>query len=156
MKRGGSPRPQAFACPARPSSNGWRGGGRFHFALDAAAARQQVRNDDRRLASSFGLQESSFGLQELNDGGWAEDDWHPSYRGAPSDSRPWLEGDSSGVLRGTFWLMAMQDEVEPMNALAGVSWIAAPLPLRGAHDKVSSCEDTEWVQEAAGDGGDVT
>ena len=90
-----------------------RDGGRFHFTLDAAAARNRTSNDDRRL-------ESGFGLQELNDGGWAEDDWHPNYEGAPTDTSPWLNGSDEGVLRGSFWLMAMQDEAELMNALAGV------------------------------------
>jgi len=92
-----------------------RDGGKTRFTLDAARDRERIANDDRRLRSCFGL-------REMNEGTWAEDDWHPSYEGAPSDSRPWFDGSVEGVVRGGFWLMAMQSDEELLDALAAVRY----------------------------------
>lgn len=64
-------------------------------------------------------QPSRFGLRELVYEQWAEDDWHPTYTGAPGDSRPWLDGDPSGVYRGDHTIQLAQGLEGYADALAG-------------------------------------
>ena len=41
---------------------------------------------------------------------WCEDDWHGTYQGAPTDSRPWVDRPRGGsrVLRGGSWYISYQ------------------------------------------------
>lgn len=65
--------------------------------------------DDRHPYTSpvGSFKPNAFGLHDVigNAWEWTEDCWNISYRGAPSDGRPWLEGDcAKRVARGTSWL----------------------------------------------------
>jgi formylglycine-generating enzyme required for sulfatase activity len=82
-----------------------RDGGIARFTLDVAARPEQV---------------SRFGVEQLFYGEWAEDDWHPSYEGAPAESVPWLEGEPGGVYRCGYPPEQMQSTDEMLFALAGV------------------------------------
>ena len=62
---------------------------------------------------------SRFGVLELVEQQWAEDDWHPNYIGAPSNSEPWLAGDPRGVYRSDRSIAEAQDENGYVDALAG-------------------------------------
>ncbi len=73
-----------------------REGGRAHFVLDAAAKLAATRGDSRRMRSRFGVEELFFSQ-------WAEDDFHPTFAGAPQDGRPWMNGDPGGITTG--WTM---------------------------------------------------
>lgn len=90
-----------------------RDGGACRFTLDAARRLDAIGRDDRRLRSRFGV-------RDLHRAQWAEDDWHPTYDGAPDTSAPWPDGDPSGVYRGGFHLVAMQSADELLHALAAV------------------------------------
>lgn len=98
-----------------PSEAEWewvaRDGGRFAFVLDAA--QRSLRKEE--LVSRFGL--AGLGLPQ-----WVEDDWHPNYEGAPSDSKPWVDsaGDKSGVQRAGFFEAGWQSREELLFALAAV------------------------------------
>jgi len=63
---------------------------------------------------------SCFGIEMLVLGQWAEDDWHPSYVGAPVSSAPWLGPASAGVYRGGRSPEEIQSDEERTFLLAGV------------------------------------
>ena len=88
-----------------------RDGGTLHFTYDAALALQEGRRWPK---------EGSFGVQDLLLGEWAADEWHPSYQGAPSDSRAWTNGGLPGVYRGALPSGPDQSEEEILFAMA--SW----------------------------------
>jgi hypothetical protein len=90
-----------------------RDGGRCHFTLDVAAERKPV---------------SRFGVQQIFWGEWAEDDWHAGYDGAPSDSKPWYDGEARGVYRHAGGPEQMQSRDELLFMLAGVRGDGAELP----------------------------
>jgi hypothetical protein len=50
---------------------------------------------------------------------WADDDWHPNYEGAPTDSKPWRGGDPLGVVRGGIYLEMITSSEGLLNGLAG-------------------------------------
>ena len=60
-----------------------RDGDRFHFALDGARRHEEVRGDSRLLRSRFGI-------VDIFEQQWVEDDFHPTYEGAPTTSAPWI------------------------------------------------------------------
>lgn len=70
-----------------------RDGGRYSFTLDSARRLEEIEGDSELLHSRFGV-------RDLCDDQWAEDDYHPSYEGAPDTSIPWMNGMNSGVARG--------------------------------------------------------
>ncbi len=76
-----------------------RGGDRHALGLDAG----------RELEG--GDYDACFGVDKLALPVWADDDWHPSYEGAPADSSPWLQGDPAGVHRGNFVTIRGADEL---------------------------------------------
>ena len=90
-----------------------RDGGRCHFTLDVATARKPA---------------SRFGVEQVFWGEWAEDDWHPSYDGAPSTSTPWLDGAEQGVYRHAGGPEMMQSRDELLFMLAGVRGEGVQLP----------------------------
>ncbi|XXX81734.1 hypothetical protein WMF30_23530 [Sorangium sp. So ce134] len=90
-----------------------RDGGACRFTLDAARRFEAIRGDDRLLRSRFGV-------RDLHRAQWAEDDWHPTYDGAPGTSLPWAGGDPGGVHRGGFRLIALQSPEELLHALAAL------------------------------------
>jgi len=55
------------------------------------------------LANAFGLYDMHGNVSE-----WCEDNWHPNYRGAPTDSRAWLSDNNNDyryrMLRGGSWI----------------------------------------------------
>jgi formylglycine-generating enzyme required for sulfatase activity len=56
-------------------------------------AQQRARVDTSILVNAWGI-------DALLQGEWAADDWHDTYEDAPSDARPWMDGDPRGVFRG--------------------------------------------------------
>ncbi|MGK3971055.1 formylglycine-generating enzyme family protein [Sorangium sp. So ce118] len=110
-----------------------RDGGACRFTLDAARQLDAIRGDDRLLRSRFGV-------RDLHRAQWAEDDWHPTYDGAPDASLPWADGEPAGVYRGGFHLIALQSPEELLHALAGVRGqlyracglrLASSIPMQG-------------------------
>ncbi|WP_129347302.1 formylglycine-generating enzyme family protein [Sorangium cellulosum] len=110
-----------------------RDGGAYRFTLDAARQFGAVDGDDRLLRSRFGV-------RDLHRSQWAEDDWHPTYDGAPATSLPWGDGDPRGVYRGGFHLISLQSREELLHALAAVRGriyraccvrLAASIPVEG-------------------------
>jgi formylglycine-generating enzyme required for sulfatase activity len=64
------------------------------------------RWDNRLLAPVGSFAANPFGLKDMlgNSWEWTADCWHPSYVGAPADSRPWAEpGCVRHVIRGGAW-----------------------------------------------------
>jgi formylglycine-generating enzyme required for sulfatase activity len=64
------------------------------------------RWDNRLLAPVGSFAANPFGVKGMlgNAWEWTADCWHPSYVGAPADSRPWIEpGCISHVIRGGAW-----------------------------------------------------
>lgn len=94
-----------------------RDGGQMAFALDCAACKR-ARREPR----------SRFGVQGLHYEEWVEDDWHPTYAGAPTNSAPWMNGDERGVYRGGLLLSAVQSDSEFVFGLAAMRF---PGPRRG-------------------------
>lgn len=90
-----------------------RDGGVAHFMLDVVTRPEQS---------------SLFGIQELFFGEWAEDDWHPTYDGAPAMSEPWYDGEPCGVYRAGYPPEQMQSNEEMLFALAGVRGKGMNLP----------------------------
>ena len=68
-------------------------------AGDAAEGTNPV--DHHGLANAFGLCDMHGNVWE-----WCQDSWHSSYKGAPTDSRAWIEGGNSNrrILRGGSWV----------------------------------------------------
>jgi formylglycine-generating enzyme required for sulfatase activity len=63
---------------------------------------------------------NAFGLYDLHGNvcEWAQDTWHPNYRGAPQDGQPWVAPDSSRrVIRGGAW-----DYLPRLLRSAGRDW----------------------------------
>lgn len=60
---------------------------------------------------------NAFGLHDLHGlvWEWCADNWHPSYQGAPTDGRAWIEA-----------------RYLPMRTLRGGSWLDAPAQIRSA------------------------
>ncbi len=54
------------------------------------------------------LGENQFGIHDMSGNvyEWCEDNWHPNYQGAPTDSRPWRSGSLDRVYRGGSWFMS--------------------------------------------------
>jgi len=50
----------------------------------------------RPLANGVRISPNAWDLYDLQDGKWemVQDCWHPDYRGAPDDARPWVHGCS--------------------------------------------------------------
>jgi hypothetical protein len=96
-----------------------RDGGRTHFVLDAATKLEASRGDSEKIPSRLGL--ADLFIQQ-----WAEDDFHPTFEGAPPDASPWMLGDACGV--GTGW--TMPEDVDEPNQVIGL--LAA---LRTARDQ---------------------
>lgn len=90
-----------------------RDGGRCHFTLDIARRKEQG---------------SRFGIEQIFWGEWAEDDWHPTYDGAPDVSAAWYDGDACGVFRGSATPEEMQCPEELLFMLAAVRGQGDRLP----------------------------
>lgn len=69
-----------------------RDGDRYHFTLDGARRHKETGGDSRLLRSRFGI-------LDIFEQQWTEDDHHPDYHGAPTDSSPWMDGDPAGQIR---------------------------------------------------------
>lgn len=103
---------------------------RLGLRLPSEAELEWARRDGRRASFTLGVAanlesalsgalRSRFGLEDLLLAEWAEDDWHPSYDGAPATSVPWLGGEPGGVYRGGASL-PMQHPTEIIDFLAGL------------------------------------
>jgi|SRR6478752_476788 len=97
-----------------------RDGRQWAFTLDCVAC-VRARREPR----------SRFGIQGLHYEQWMEDDWHPNYRSAPSNSAPWFDGDPRGVYRGGLLLSAVQSDSEYVFGLAALRF---PGPRRAGPD----------------------
>lgn len=86
-----------------------RDGGRSAFTLDAARRLEEIGGDSELLRSRFGVLDP-FETQ------WAEDDYHPSYEGAPDTSAPWMNGTGTGVARG----LSRPEYVEEPHQITGL------------------------------------
>ncbi|WP_437954915.1 hypothetical protein WME76_25550 [Sorangium sp. So ce119] len=86
-----------------------RDGGRSAFTLDAARRLEEIGGDSELLRSRFGV-------LDLFETQWAEDDYHPSYEGAPDTSAPWRSGAGTGVARG----LSRPEYVEEPHQITGL------------------------------------
>jgi formylglycine-generating enzyme required for sulfatase activity len=86
-----------------------RDGGRSRFTLDAARKLEEIEGDSELLRSRFGV-------LDLFETQWAEDDYHPSYEGAPDTSVPWMNGAGTGVARG----LSRPEYVEEPHQITGL------------------------------------
>jgi formylglycine-generating enzyme required for sulfatase activity len=86
-----------------------RDGGRTHFTLDAARKLEEIKGNSELLRSRFGT-------SDLFETQWAEDDYHPSYEGAPASSIPWMNGTGTGVARG----LSRPEYVDEPEQITGV------------------------------------
>jgi formylglycine-generating enzyme required for sulfatase activity len=88
-----SPEVANYVCSVAYGSRGVKG---WNFD-------QTTRVDKYAIANRFGLSDIHGNLWE-----WCEDDWHNSYKGAPTDGRAWLNNEnknSTKVIRGGSWLV---------------------------------------------------
>jgi len=117
------------------------------FRLPSESEHQWLARDGRQLAFPLDCvasvrarrePHSRFGIKNLHFEEWMEDDWHPTYEGAPTNSSPWLNGDPRGVYRGGLLLSAVQSASEYVFGLAALRF---PGPRKGPDH--SSSEITE-------------
>jgi hypothetical protein len=115
-----------------------RDGGRFAFTLDCVACARAKRQPRSR-----------FGIENLHFEQWADDDWHLTYKGAPTNSESWMNGDPRGVYRGGLLLNAVQSDEEYLFGLAALRF---PGPKKGgvANETSESSDDSlDGIEEDA-------
>ena len=107
------------------------------FRLPSEAEHEWLARDGQQLAFTLDCvtsvrarrePRSRFGIKNLHFEEWMEDDWHPTYEGAPTSSAPWLNGDPRGVYRGGLLLSAVQSDSEYVFGLAALRF---PGPRKG-------------------------
>jgi len=98
-----------------------REGGALHFLADGA-----------RVYSTSGSwpswEENGWGVTFLSTPTWAADEWHDSYKGAPSSAVPWSSGKRPSVFRGGL-VNAAEDVVVAADVVLGLAaWRGRFLP----------------------------
>ena len=101
--------------------------------------RDQANWDGDRTRPVGSYAANGFGLNDMfgNVLEWVEDCWHDSYRGAPSDSSPWIDTQcSSRVARGGSWASREAISLGSANRWGrGPDWSAADLGFRIARSQ---------------------
>ncbi|MEZ5115790.1 MAG: hypothetical protein R2737_05930 [Candidatus Nanopelagicales bacterium] len=91
----------------------------------------------RVLAAPLAEEEHPFGILGLGWGGWLDDGWHPSYRGAPTTSRAWGPMSRPETVRGgalTLWPWQSAEVLLLHAALRDRAGAGAAYPVRWARD----------------------
>ncbi len=78
-----------------------RSGTQASFVTDLVGGGALSLDDEKTVTFDHKKAVSRFGVKGLLSALWAADDWHGSYKGAPTDSEPWLGGKPDGVVRWT-------------------------------------------------------
>ncbi len=76
-----------------------RNGTEAAFVTDLVGTKALSFTKDGSAKFSHKKSTSRFGVKGLLAPLWAADDWHPNYKGAPTDSEPWMGGKADGVVR---------------------------------------------------------
>ena len=83
-----------------------RAGTTTKYAFGDTLDKQQAQFSESKTAEVGGFPANAWGLHDMhgNVWEWCEDNWHPTYQGAPQDGSVWQGGDVSlRVLRGGSW-----------------------------------------------------
>ncbi len=100
----------------------------FPWGDDPGVGNANCRNcgsrwDQRRTAPAGMFAPNAFGLHDMagNVWEWVEDNWHPTYEGAPSDGSAWTAGGDQDrrVARGGSWLDLIAAPVRGSSSVAG-------------------------------------